>query len=250
MLHCYNCGADMPDNMLFCTVCGKKLDAPEAETRVLGEGAAPTVAFGGAGTRPMTQPVVAKKSGGGFKAVVITLLGLFLVGAVVVVGGALYFMLNKRQNVTVSTNVANRPINIGEVNVDVKGITDNTNAIIDNAMKQIQQAANDALAAANQASNINIPGKSLDGKTTRIEFRPGSVTGTAVGFVEEEATFVLRAKADQTISARITSPGGCIKFEDNDETTLTDGTTSGDNYITVTNSCGKRTSMVLSVTIK
>jgi len=59
----------------------------------------------------------------------------------------------------------------------------------------------------------------------------------------------MRAKAGQILTGRITSPGGCIKFEDEDSS-LTLQTEAGDNYLTVVNSCGKPTSMVLSVTIK
>jgi hypothetical protein len=34
MLHCFNCGADLPDNILFCLQCGKPLETAEEETVV------------------------------------------------------------------------------------------------------------------------------------------------------------------------------------------------------------------------
>jgi hypothetical protein len=249
MIHCYNCGADMPDNMLYCTTCGKKLDVPEMETQVLGQPAAPTVRNI---TTPATQPFVQKKRGRALKALILAVIGVLLAGVIVVVAAVLFVMFSKRSSVAANSNFdasINRASNIADVNVN--SVTPDANAIIDNAMKEIQKAANDALAAANKAANIQVPtGKILDGRTTRIEFRPGAVNATAVGTVEESATFVLRAKSGQTLSARLTSPNGCIKFEDGDSASMTSETDSGDNYITVTNTCGKPTSMVLSVTIK
>jgi len=252
MLHCYNCGNDLPDNLIYCTRCGHRIDTPETPTQVMAEPVAVTTPLPqGVNTTPV---ITTKKKGGGLKVVVIALVSLFVLGAVVVVAGIMFWSFSKRQNaVTVNTNFnasVNRPAsNASEVNVNA--IATNTNAMIDNAMKQLQKAANDAIAAANQASNIAIPssGKTLDDGTNRINFRPGAVSATAVGTVKQEATFVLRAKAGQMLTGRITSPGGCIKFEDEDAS-LTLETEAGDNYLTVTNSCGKPTSMVLSITIK
>jgi len=253
MLHCYNCGNDLPDNLIYCTRCGKRLDSPETPTQVMGgPPAAVTTPFQ---SGPTTPVITAKKRGGGVKVVVIALVGLLVLGAVVIVAGIMFWSFSKRQNnaVTVNANLAgNRTSsnvsNAAEVNVNAMSM--NTNAIIDNAMKEIQKAANDALAAANKASNISIPtGKTLDEGTNRISFRPGAVSATSVGTVKEEASFVMRAKAGQILTGRITSPGGCIKFEDEDSS-LTLQTEAGDNYLTVVNSCGKPTSMVLSVTIK
>jgi hypothetical protein len=34
MLHCFQCGADLPDNLLYCLQCGKPLDVAEEETVV------------------------------------------------------------------------------------------------------------------------------------------------------------------------------------------------------------------------
>jgi hypothetical protein len=247
MLHCYNCGADMPDNMLYCTRCGKKLDATETQTQVFGDGAAPTVAFGGP-TRPVTQPMVVKKRGGGLKAFLIVLVSLLVLGGIGVVAAAMFWTYSKRQAVVVNANIQ-KPSNIPEI-PNINGITANANTAIDDAIKQIQKAANDALAAANQASNLNIStGKKLDGQTNRIAFRPGATSAVTVGTIEDEATFVLRAKAGQKLTGKIVAPGGCVKFEDEDSN-LTLETDDGDNYLTVVNGCGKPTSMVLTVTIK
>jgi hypothetical protein len=255
MIHCFNCGANMSDEMLYCTSCGRKLDIAEQQTQVLASSVAPTSPYAtNPETNPATRPlVVQKKKAGALKAVVITLVSLGLIGAIVVVAGVMFWRFNQRRNVTVNANIGNRTIEIGNIpDVNVNAITSNTNAIIDNAMKELQKAANDALAAANKAAK-DIPagvatGKKLDG-TTRINFKTGATSATAVGTVEEEATFVLRAKSGQTLNGRITSPGGCIKFEDGGATTALE-MEEGDNYLTVTNTCGKPTSMVVSVTIK
>ncbi len=34
MLHCFECGADLPDNIVYCLQCGTPLDVPEDETVV------------------------------------------------------------------------------------------------------------------------------------------------------------------------------------------------------------------------
>jgi len=250
MLHCYNCGNDLPDNMIYCTRCGKRLDAPETPTQVMGGTAAAVTERFEPGVA--TTPVIAKKKGGGLKALIITLVSLFAIGTVAVVAAIVFFSINKRSGVTVNSNVnvgVNRtPSNVAEVNVNA--VSSNANAMIDNAMKQIQKAANDALAAANINSNVAVrPVKTLDGSTTRIAFGRGAVSATAAGTVKEEATFVLYARAGQRLTAHVTSPGGCVKFEDED-TSLTLETETGDNYLTVVNSCDKPTSMVLSVSIK
>jgi hypothetical protein len=245
MLHCYDCGANMPDNMRYCTSCGRKLDAPEQATQVLGGPAPQTTPYS---PNPATQPIVRKKKGGALKAVVVVFVSLGVIAAVVIVAGVMFWKFSQRQSVTVTANLANRPSNVADVNIN--SITNDTNAMIDNAMKEFQKAANDALAAANKASNVAISaGKPLDGSTTRINFRPGATSATAVGTVDEEATFVLRAKEGQTLTGRITSPGGCIRFEDEGATTTME-MDDGDNDITLVNSCGKPTSMVLSVSIK
>jgi len=245
----------MPDEMLYCTSCGRKLEIAEQATQVLPSAGVPTTPYTtnpATNTNPVTSPVVVqKKKGGALKAIVITLVSLGLIGGIVVVAGVMFWKFSQRRSVvTVNTNLGNRSIDLGNVpDVNVNAITSNTNAIIDNAMKQLQKAANDALAAANQATKDLPTGKKLDDSTTRINFRPGATSATAAGTVEEEATFVLRAKSGQTLSGRITSSGGCIKFEDGGATTTIE-TDDGDNYLTVVNSCGKPTSMVLSVTIK
>jgi hypothetical protein len=247
MLHCYNCGANMPDDMLYCTSCGRKLEVSEQQTQVLSAPVAPTTPYA---TNPATQPIVTKNKGGALKAIVITLVSLVLIGAVVAVAGVMFWKYNQRRSVTVNANVSNRSVDISNIaDVNVNAVAPDANAIIDNAMKQLQKAANDALAAANQAGKDIPTGKKLDGSTTRINFRPGATSATAAGAVAEEATFVLRAKEGQTLSAHITSPGGCIKFEDEDASTSLQ-MDAGDNYLTVVNSCGKPTSMVLSVSIK
>jgi len=255
MIHCFNCGADMPDEMLYCTSCGRKLDVTEQATQVLPGAGAPTTPYAtnpGTNPNPATQPLVQpKKKGGALRAIVITLVSLGLIGAIIVVAGVMFWKFSQRRSVvTVNSNIGNRSLDLSNIaDVNVNGSVPDTNAIIDNAMKQIQKAANDALAAANQATKDLPTGKKLDDSTTRINFRPGATSATAVGTVEEEATFVLRARSGQTLSGRITSPGGCIKFEDAGATTTME-TENGDNYLTVVNSCGKPTSMVLSVTIK
>jgi hypothetical protein len=248
MLHCYDCGANMPDNMRFCTSCGRKLDISDLETQVIPGAAPPTTPYA---TNPATQPTATlqqKKRGGALKAVVIAVAGLVVLGVIVVVAGVAFYTMSRRQTVTVNTSLPNRSSNIAASNVEID--TDDTNAIIDNAMKQIQKAANDALAAANQASNVaGSAGKPLDSATTRIKFAPGATSSTAVGTVEGAATFVLRAKSGQKLTGKIISPNSCIKFEDEGVTTTID-MEDGENYFNVINSCSKPTSMVLSVSVK
>ena len=226
------------------------MDISDLETQIIPGVAAPTTPNT---TNPVTQPIASpqqKKGGGGLKAVVIAIVGLGVLGVIIVVAGIAFYTMSRRQTVTVTTSLPNRSSNLAASNVDIGSTGDDTNAIIDNAMKQIQKAANDALAAANQASNIaGSAGKPLDSSTTRIKFAPGGTSATAVGTVEGAATFVLRAKSGQTLTGKIISPNSCIKFEDEGVTTTID-MEDGENYFNVVNSCTKPTSMVLSVTVK
>lgn len=34
MLHCFNCGSDLPDNVIYCLHCGERLDTGEFETKL------------------------------------------------------------------------------------------------------------------------------------------------------------------------------------------------------------------------
>jgi len=85
MLHCFECGADLPDNLLYCLHCGVQLDAAEDPTivrpRPVEPLPKPVVPL-----PPEPQPVVIRQSSGATKFILGALLGAGLVILLLIVG--------------------------------------------------------------------------------------------------------------------------------------------------------------------
>lgn len=82
----------------------------------------------------------------------------------------------------------------------------------------------------------------------RITFRRGSVQETIPGVVARSKSYVLKAKAGQSLSATVTS-NGCVVFNTG-STSMDSVTTSGDNWITVVNNCAAQAPFNLTVYIR
>ena len=96
MLHCFQCGADLPDNLVFCLHCGAKLEDDETETVVIPE--------------PVTPPpidIAPKPRGGAAKFVLGSLLGAVLVILLLAVGAVMWVSLRPEPPLT----TANVPVN-------------------------------------------------------------------------------------------------------------------------------------------
>jgi hypothetical protein len=82
----------------------------------------------------------------------------------------------------------------------------------------------------------------------RISFRRGSVEETISGVVARSKSYVLKAKAGQSLSATVTS-NGCVVFN-TASNSMTFITANGDNWITVVNNCGAQAPFNLTVYIR
>ena len=85
---------------------------------------------------------------------------------------------------------------------------------------------------------------------TRIRFARGRTSSSVAGQIASGGvrTFVLGARDGQTLSANVSSKSGCVKFTEG-STSTSFATTSGDNFMSITNYCGRATSFLLTVSI-
>lgn len=90
---------------------------------------------------------------------------------------------------------------------------------------------------------INYPPQPI----ARIKFGRGKVAETMSGKVYKERSFVLEARSGQYLSASV--GGGCVTFS-NGSSNIGYVTSSGDNRLTIVNSCNTEVSFSLTVSIK
>ncbi|MEP6787801.1 MAG: hypothetical protein ABJB40_05175 [Acidobacteriota bacterium] len=85
---------------------------------------------------------------------------------------------------------------------------------------------------------------------TRIRFAKGRTSASVAGQIGGRAArkFVLGARDGQTLSGNVSSTNGCVKFTEG-ATSTSFTTKTGDNRVTITNTCGSATSYVLTVSI-
>ncbi|MEP6786817.1 MAG: hypothetical protein ABJB40_00195 [Acidobacteriota bacterium] len=104
MLHCFQCGADLPDNLVYCVHCGARLEDPDATTVVDPPIVIPIdprpspVESTPFPVDPRPAPTEPKRSGGVLKFIIGGVLGA---GAVIVllaiVGSVIYYMSEQGQ---------------------------------------------------------------------------------------------------------------------------------------------------------
>jgi hypothetical protein len=85
---------------------------------------------------------------------------------------------------------------------------------------------------------------------TRIRFARGRTTATLSGNIVAggERRYVLGARYGQYLSGNISSRGDCVKFtEGSTSTSFT--TEAGDNWLSITNYCGRQASFTMTVSI-
>ncbi len=85
---------------------------------------------------------------------------------------------------------------------------------------------------------------------TRIRFARGRTSATVSGTVAGNTfrQYVLGARRGQRLSGNVSSRGNCVIFSQG-STSVGFTTDSGDNYIELNNTCGRRTSFTLTVSI-
>lgn len=85
---------------------------------------------------------------------------------------------------------------------------------------------------------------------TRIRFARGRTSATVSGQIGGGAqrTYILAARRGQTFSGNISSRNGCVKFTEGG-TSSGFTTDAGDNFVGITNYCGRLTSFTMTVSI-
>ena len=85
---------------------------------------------------------------------------------------------------------------------------------------------------------------------TRIRFARGRTSATVSGRIGADGVrrFVLGARNGQYLSGNISSRGDCVKFTEG-STSVGFTTESGDNWLSVTNYCGRPASFTMTVSI-
>ena len=85
---------------------------------------------------------------------------------------------------------------------------------------------------------------------TRIRFARGRTSATISGTLRADGVrrYVLGARSGQSLTGNISSRGDCVKFTEG-STSLALATDSGDNWISVTNYCGRSAAFTMTVSI-
>ncbi|HEV2827979.1 MAG TPA: hypothetical protein VGW76_10290 [Pyrinomonadaceae bacterium] len=109
---------------------------------------------------------------------------------------------------------------------------------LEDERKQLQSEQTPAVETA--APSVDSP--------ARISFRRGNAEETISGVVARSKSYVLKAKAGQSLSATVTS-NGCVVFNTAGNS-MNYITANGDNWITVVNNCGAQTPFNLTVSVR
>lgn len=88
-----------------------------------------------------------------------------------------------------------------------------------------------------------------DPGTTRISFAAGRAQETIGGTLNNQRSFVLSARPGQTLSAQVNSNDDCVNFASGDAAVRFE-TQTGDNSITIINSCDHPARFSLTVSIR
>jgi cytoskeletal protein RodZ len=86
--------------------------------------------------------------------------------------------------------------------------------------------------------------------TTRLKFNTGAVTTKFDGDINanDSRSFVLACAAGQELSAVVASDGNCVEFKSGGDSYDTT-TSKGDNFVTIKNTCSKKTTFRIEVSV-
>lgn len=175
---------------------------------------------------PRPQELPARSSGGRLKWILpILLLSAMLVAAVGVIG----YLLVTRNN-----NEANRSTN-AQQNVAIAKTPTPTPKPTETATKTPTPTPKD---------EADYPA------TTRLKFEKGGVQTRFDGDIKagDSRTFVLACAAGQELSAAVASDDNCVEFKQGGEDY--DAITSkGDNFVTIKNTCSKKTTFRIEISV-
>ena len=271
MKSCPACKTQYSDDTLqFCLQDGTRLiwpETPGTPTVVLGE-AETIVARGGPepGTIPVNDPnsvawqqsqvthaaslTPEKKGSRTAIALMLTALGLLVLFGIVALA-VLVFWRNSQQVLVDNANS----------NVNLRGGTANSN---DNAVPTPKYTP---YATTTSTRTTSTPGSTPTGvpistpfpvppvlksypSTTRLKFTRGNYSTSFAGDLNPSASrsLVLACRSGQSLSANISSGGGCVTMRGGG-TSMRIMTSSGDNYLTITNSCSSVVHFSVSITV-
>lgn len=267
MKNCPACKTQYSDDTLqFCLQDGTPLiwmDAPETATVVLGE--TETVVSRGGQRRvsvPVGEPnssswqpsqvthvataIPQKKGSNTLIAVAVTAIGMIVLFGVIGVA-AIVFLQNRQQagvqNINVSPNT----------NVFSPNTGYNSNPTPYATTSPVRTSTPDTPASTPQPTPARTPPPLVlrsYPSSTRLKFGRGAYSTSFSGEINpgDSRSLVLACRSGQTLSANVSSGGGCVQFRGGGSSLRTT-TNRGDNYISVTNNCSSVVRFNVSVTV-
>ena len=161
-----------------------------------------------------------------------------------IAGGGLIALLIFGRSSPTSNQLANVAANNQPDSARQKQDLQNQQAELDRERQRLEDERKKLESQKTKAVETTAP--SVD-SAARINFRRGSVQETITGVVARSKSYVLKAKAGQSLSATVTS-NGCVVFN-TASNSMNFITANGDNWITVVNNCGAQAPFNLTVYI-
>lgn len=261
---------------MFCLQDGTSLVAagpPETQTLVLGEietavgqGLPDRVTIPIDDTRSYawqesqvthTASASDKKGSNTLLAVGLTVVGMLILFGVVAIAGIL--LLQNRQQAG-PQNIQNIDVakNINTLSGDSNVVPDRQTATLPRTLPSATPVRTPVIVAPTPVPKPpvvmppDVPPTKLSSypSTTRLRFARGAVSTSFSGDVNpgDGRSLVLACRPGQSLSARVSSPGGCVQIRGGGASLRTT-TVGGDNYIGVTNNCSSVVRFSISITI-
>ncbi len=260
MKSCPACNTQYSDDTLvFCLQDGTPLVATDMDTPTVVLGEAETVARQGRIHVPLNDPdsgawpqsqvthvataIPEQKRSNTPIVIAIVAVGLLILLGIVGLAGVVFFK-----------NAANSTVANTNTNPNIPNSNLNNGAF---PTPQMSPLATPTIAASTpyptpMSSPAATPPPTLSSypSTTRLKFARGAYTTSYGGDVNpgDARSMVLACRSGQSLSASVSSSGGCVTFRGGG-TSFRTTTSGGDNYITVTNNCSKVVRFSVAITI-
>jgi len=260
MKSCPACNNQYSDDTLaFCLQDGTPLVARDVETPTVVLGEVETVARAGGQYIPVNQPSVpawqqsqvthvgtAMPQGKGSNTpivIAIAAVGLLVLLGIVGLAAVVFFK-----------NAADSSMANANTNVNIPSSNLNNGAF---PTPQMSPLATPTVATSTPAPTpissppaTPPPALSSYASTTRLKFARGAYSTSYGGDVNpgDARSLVLACRSGQSLSANVSSSGGCVTFRGGG-TSFRTTTNGGDNYVTVTNSCSKVVRFSVSISV-
>jgi hypothetical protein len=264
MKTCPKCGTRYSDDTLsYCLQDGAALLGPVTDTPTVVLGETETFVPGRDAVRApigdlstnrldqsqvthAPQPAAEKKGSKVALAVVVTAVGMLLLFGVIGLAAFVYFR-NLQQAGLQNTNIS-LPVNNKVANA--------------NSSPSPPPIASPSRAATSEPRSTPYPSPKVDNDlppppdtvpypaTTRLQFGRGAVSTTFGALINpgDNRSLVLACRAGQSLTANVTSQRGCVTIEGGGSSLRTT-TSSGDNYITLSNNCSSIIKFTIRITV-